>query len=83
MRIKVKPGTHISRKSNSRVYAVDYQALLYCEPGCTWDHDCYTEPHVAVRILERTSIPLSDISHVFDRPNSWGRDFDAQRDVEE
>ena len=80
MKLKLKPGTLISRKSDSRICEVEYQEMHYCLPGCEKDHDCFTEPRVAVRIWYGTAIPISDISHVFDRPfhgipNSLGRDF--------
>lgn len=80
MKIKLAPGTHIS--FNSRVYELAYQDLLYCPPDCTWDHDCYEEPHVGLRVIEGTSLPLSQIGSVFDLPGDYGRPFNHDTEVD-
>ena len=68
-------------EDHSRICYLSYPELLSCEPGCTWDHDCYQEPHVTVEYRHTTSIPLSRLHHIFDRPDGYGRNFIPAIDI--
>ena len=83
MKLKLQPDTAISFEGSSNVYHVTYVDMIGpCPPGCTWDHDCYDEPYVAVTQKIGTAFPLSKLKHVFDSTGQ-GRLFNPAVDLTE
>lgn len=83
MKILLAPGTSLAfDDDDSLVVKLDYQQLLGpCPADCSWDHNCYEEPYVAIVRETRTALPLSKLRHVFGADHR-GRDFDVSREVE-
>lgn len=82
MRIQLAKDTPVSFEGDAYIYHIEYQDLLYCEQPCPIPHesDCFEEPYVSVYKIERTSMPVSKLKHVFDT-NGYGRKFDLAGEV--
>lgn len=77
MRHSIPLGTSVSFQGNSTIYkACDYLEVHACRVGCTFDHDHYEEPYIAVKEEIRHCFPLSQLNHVFDA-HGIGRDATA------
>lgn len=78
MKINLPAGTQISFNNDPThlVYHLSYQEVLGpCPPNCSvgGEHECFTDPYIAVYYTIGTTMPLKDLKYVFDEKTHMGK----------
>ena len=76
-RVGFKVGPGWGTTIPATVCKVDtYNTLLYCQQPCTihdGPEDCYQEPYIHVRVEHWTCVPISQIAHIWEPGQQYGR----------